>query len=45
MTFTTAASQVNPITLANGDNTAQVVGSNYKAILKYIDQGDFELVE
>ncbi len=45
MTFTTATSQVNPITLANGDNTAQVVGSNYKAILKYIDQGDFQLVE
>lgn len=45
MTFTTSTSQTNPITLANGNNTAQIVGSNYKAVLKYVDQGDFELVE
>ncbi|WP_417940459.1 hypothetical protein [Flavobacterium sp. RS13.1] len=45
MTFTSSTSQVNPVTLTNGDNAAQIVGSNYKAVLKYIDQGDFELVE
>jgi len=45
MTFTVKTSQVNPITLINGNNAAQIVGSNYKAVLKYIDQGDFELVE
>ncbi|MCP2029851.1 hypothetical protein L1276_005045 [Flavobacterium sp. HSC-32F16] len=45
MTFTTVNSQVNPVTLVNGDNAAQIIGSNYKAVLKYVDQGDFELVE
>ncbi|WP_281233897.1 hypothetical protein [Flavobacterium gelatinilyticum] len=45
MTFTTALSQVNPVTLSNGVNAAQIVGSNHKAVLTYIDQGDFELVE
>ncbi|MFH6951050.1 hypothetical protein ACHRV6_21335 [Flavobacterium sp. FlaQc-51] len=45
MTFTVKTSQVNPITLINGNNEAQIVGSNYKAVLKYVDQGDFELVE
>jgi hypothetical protein len=45
MTFTTTTSQVNPITLINGNNAAQIAGSNYKAVLKYVDQGDFELVE
>ncbi|OXB00845.1 hypothetical protein B0A72_18915 [Flavobacterium pectinovorum] len=45
MTFTVKTSQVNPITLINGNNDAQIVGSNYKAVLKYVDQGDFELVE
>lgn len=45
MTFTTSTSQTNPITLVNGNNTAQIVGSNYKAVLKYVDQGDFELIE
>jgi len=45
MTFTVKTSQVNPITLINGNNAAQIVGSNYKAVLKYVDQGDFELVE
>ena len=45
MTFTVKTSQVNPITLINGNNAAQIVGSNYKAVLKYVDQGDFELVK
>lgn len=45
MTFTASTFQINPITLTNGENSAQIVGTNYKAILKYIDQGDFELVE
>lgn len=45
MTFTVAASQINPVILTNGENAAQIVGSNYKDVIKYIDQGDFELVE
>ncbi|WP_163411211.1 hypothetical protein [Flavobacterium ajazii] len=45
MTFTVNTSQVNPITLTNGDNAAQIVGTDHKAVLKYVDQGDFELVE
>lgn len=45
MTFTTTTSQINPVTLTNGDNAAQIIGSNYKAVVKYIEQGDFELVE
>jgi hypothetical protein len=45
MTFTSSTSQVNPVTLTNGDNSAQIIGSNYKAVLRFIDQGDFELVE
>lgn len=45
MTFTINTSQVNPVTLVNGENFAQIIGTNYKATLKYVDQGDFELVE
>ncbi|MCM0667355.1 hypothetical protein [Flavobacterium tyrosinilyticum] len=45
MTFTTSTSLTNPVVLANGNNTAQIIGSNYKAVLKYVDQGDYELVE
>ncbi|MBF4518999.1 hypothetical protein IRZ71_21805 [Flavobacterium sp. ANB] len=45
MTFTVNTSQINPITLTNGDNSAQIIGSNYKAVIKYVEQGDFELVE
>jgi hypothetical protein len=45
MTFATSTSQINPITLTNGDNAAQIVGTNEKTVLKYVDQGDFELVE
>jgi hypothetical protein len=45
MTFTDTNSRTNPVTLTNGDNSAQIKGSNIKAVLKYIDQGDFELVE
>lgn len=45
MTFTVGTSQINPVTLTNGDNSAQIIGSNFKTVLKYIDQGDFELVE
>lgn len=45
MTFTTSISQINPVTLSNGTNSAQIIGSNYKAVLNYVDQGDFELVE
>ncbi|MFB9076323.1 hypothetical protein ACFFLS_19370 [Flavobacterium procerum] len=45
MTFTINTSQVNPITLTNGENAAQIIGTNYKATLKYVEQGDFELVE
>lgn len=45
MTFTENTSLVNPITLINGNNAAQIVGTDHKAVLKYIEQGDFELVE
>lgn len=45
MTFAVSTSQVNPVTLVNGENVAQIVGTYYKANLKYVDQGDFELVE
>lgn len=45
MTFTNKITQINPVTLSNGSNSAQIIGTNYKATLKYIDQGDFELVE
>jgi hypothetical protein len=45
MTFTAVASQINPVILSNGTNSAQIIGSDYKAFLKYIDQGDFELVK
>jgi len=45
MTFTDKATMINPITLSNGNNVAQIIGTDHKATLKYIDQGDFELVE
>ncbi|WP_269235997.1 hypothetical protein [Flavobacterium flavigenum] len=45
MTFTENTSLVNPITLINGNNAAQIVGTDHKAVLKYVEQGDFELVE
>ena len=45
MTFSNNGSQINPITLVDGNNMAQIVGSEYKVNLKYIDQGDFKLVE
>lgn len=45
MTFALNSSEINPVTLINGNNTAQIVGSNHTAVLKYVDQGDFEMVE
>ncbi|OXA75334.1 hypothetical protein SAMN05444397_12010 [Flavobacterium aquidurense] len=45
MTLSNNDIQTNPINLVDGDNFAQIVGSDSKCNLKYIDQGDFKLVE
>lgn len=45
MTFALNISEINPITLVNGTNTAQIIGSNHTTVLNYVDQGDFQLVE
>lgn len=45
MTLSNNDIQTNPITLVDGDNFAQIVGSDIKCNLKYTDQGDFKLVE
>ena len=45
MNFSIKGAQIIPIVLVEGDNLAQILGSDYKAYLKYQGQGDFELVE
>lgn len=45
MTFLKEGAQICPITLAAGQNTAQISGSALTSNIQYIAQGDFELVE
>lgn len=45
MNFTMSGAQINPIELAEGNNSAYIIGTDYKSSFNYITQGDFELVE
>jgi len=45
MTFMRAGTQINAVNLVNGLNIAQIVESGYVAIINYVVQTDFELVE
>lgn len=44
MTFLSEGSQIIPVNLIDGKNTAQVTGSSLTSNIFYVAQGDFELV-
>ena len=45
MTFLKEGTQLNPVTLIDGLNTAQIVESGYSSNIYFTAQGEFELVE
>ena len=45
MTFLEDGNQMNPVSLVNGINTAQIIASEESSSIIFVDQGDFELIQ
>lgn len=45
MTFLEEGVQINPVTLLDGENTAQIVESGFTSNINFVKQDEFQLVE